>query len=174
MKSEKLERSRALSLIFIGIVMMVTTCAQSAFSADMKAFPATMCITKGSFVSNGLNYLTRGAVFNASSSTTQSVICPVVRDQPTAPYIFIKVVVVDNHPSLNISCEVHANSRSGDTSNKTAVLSTTGASSSAKILTFAPIAEHDYGSYTIACTIPPVDPLAGNASGIGSYLISEP
>ena len=171
MNYEKSKRTRVLFLIVI--VMIAVAGTHAVFAEDIKVFPGTICVGRGSSNSS-INHIADGGVFNSSSSSPLSLVCPVPRDNPTARYDSIKVVVVDQHPSSNVTCEVHANNRSGFESNKSDVLSSSGSLAAGQVLTFAPIPEFDYGSYTILCVIPSVDPLDGGASGIASYLISEP
>ena len=173
MNYKKINRIRGLSLTLITMIMIVAAGNRNAFTADMKVFPGALCVGQGDFNSS-INYVSSGGVFNSSSISPRSIICPVVRDNPTARYEYIKVVVIDRHPSLNVACEVRANSRSGQDSNKTVELSSSGSLTTGQVLTFAAIPDYDYGTYTINCVIPPVDPLHGGASGIASYSISEP
>jgi hypothetical protein len=176
MSFEKLKQIRVLFITLIAVLMILAAAGnRAAESSDIKAFPGAMCVEKTP--GNDFYHSPFGSLLNAHVDSTLGAVCPIVRDNPTDPYVFVKVVVVDRHSSANITCQVFSNSRSGQTHYSTSVLSSSGDSASPQVLSFDPIPEYDYGSYTIYCVVPPFEDSSSNSgkpSGIGSYLISEP
>jgi hypothetical protein len=145
-------------------------CAPTA-QADDKVYPASMCVKV--FATGTVEYNASGRIFNPSSNSAVTVLCPIVRDNTTAPWTTIEVVVFDQHPNLNVSCTAFSFRRDGVAANSI-VRTSAGSSTNAQTLSFGSVAEFDRGYFFLRCVIPQSAPTSGALSGIASYFIQEP
>ncbi|WP_437607346.1 hypothetical protein WMF20_42025 [Sorangium sp. So ce834] len=156
------------STSMLGLLALASSLAHAA---DSKVFPATFCRQAGS--SSAVSYDINGRVHNPTAST-QTVICPIVRDVTDSKWNQLTVVVADRHYSENVSCR--AWSAQTDGLGWYQQTNTTGSFPdwwSAQELTFGtqPTERHD-GTYYLECSIPPR--YSGLDSGVLSYRITEP
>ena len=142
----------------------------TAWAIDNTTFPGAMCIRNSDQPGGSAHFGNSARLFNTSTTTALNVICPIVRDNTTTPWASVQVTVIDQHVSQNVSCRALSFSRDGTTTLQTAVLSTSGNSSSGKVINFGAIGEFDNGYHFLRCHLPPK---GAEASAVASYLISE-
>jgi hypothetical protein len=170
-----------LFIIFSAIVLsgVLSAPTAQAFPGDEKVFPASMCVR----ISGGTPfYGDTGVLFNASRTSSMTVVCPLVRDDVLNRWDNVEVATIDGHPDAAVRCQGFSNSRDGSIHSRTEPKMTVGPGlgpSNNTILVFPAIpAAEDRGSFIVRCTIPPnaSDPppgFPGGVSGLVSYLIAE-
>lgn len=149
--------------------------ASGAEAGDAKVFPGTMCVQEGS--TSTIVYNGEGRLLNYSSSPV-AVICPIVRDITTAPWLSVEVVVADRSTAADVSCTAVSAQHDGLYGGfNPQTKKTTGADYDwwvSRTLVFGPPSqERDNGTYFVRCTIPGKQP-GWDPSGIYSYRIHEP
>jgi hypothetical protein len=157
----------ALTLLLVG--------ASGAVAADAKVFPGTMCVQEGS--TSTAVYNGEGRLLNYSSSPL-TVICPMVRDNTTAPWQSVAVVVADRSTAADVSCTAVSAQHDGLWGGfNPETKKTTGADFDwwvSRTLSFGPPSqERDNGTYFVRCTIPGKQQ-GWDPSGVYSYRIVEP
>jgi hypothetical protein len=159
----------------LAAVALLLAGASGAAAGDTKVFPATMCVQEGStstIVRNG-----EGRVLNYSSSPV-TVVCPIVRDNTTAKWYSVAVVVADRSTAADVSCTAVSAQHDGLYGGfNPETKKTTGADFDwwvSRTLVFAPQSqERDNGTYFVRCTIPGKQQ-GWDPSGIYSYRTDEP
>ena len=159
-----------LATLSAAMVMSAALGAPTAWADDTKTFPGAMCLRNSDHTGGSAYYGSSARLFNTSTTLALNVICPIVRDNTTSPWLSVQVTVIDQHVSQNVSCRALSLSRGGTTTFQSAALSTSGNSSSGKVINFGPIGEADNGYYFLRCQLPPK---GADASAVASYLISE-
>jgi hypothetical protein len=156
----------------LAVLVLLFGVAFGAEAADEKVFPGSLCVRLGT--NNSIYYTGSGGIANPST-TTVTVVCPIVRDSVTANYSSVKVVVQDLNPSTNVACSVHATSQTGFLWHAYPNNPLPPNYSNSQLYTFnigqLPQAI-DRGSYFVTCDLPPV--YNGGTSGVFSYRIDEP
>lgn len=143
------------------------TTAAYAFPGDEKVFPASMCIR----ISGGTpSYNSNGQLFNTSSTTSMTIVCPLVRDDVLGQWDAVQVIAIDQHLSEGVSCRGVSARPDGNTLVQTSFRTTSGNSSSGQPLLLPGASEVDRGAFFVRCIIPVV---GAAASGVASYLIAE-
>jgi hypothetical protein len=141
--------------------------AGAAHAQDSKSYPGTMCQASGT--QQTLSYGLSGIANLGDGS--MSAICPLVRDNLSAPWDRVTVYVRDRHTTQNVCCTAYARNEDG-TAGTNATECTTG--EGYQTLSFASLpGVPDLGPYFVLCQIPGVDP-NGSSSYISSYRIQEP
>jgi hypothetical protein len=162
---------RALYRLRLGTMLALAFLAMGAVQADaqdFQTFPGSNCQAAGS--TQDL-YYSGVTVANRNNSTT-SAVCPVVRSNPTAPWLLIHVYVRDRHSTGNITCVAEARSLTGALS-WTQTRSTLGEGDFTLVFGAPGVDPADFGPYVVICSIPPMEE-ANQPSYITSYLIAEP
>ena len=130
-----------------------------------KIYAASFCETSGTeqkaYVSN--------VIANRTNSTF-SVRCPIIRENPTDPYLRISVTLRDRHDTQDVRCQVvGAKPFGGQFSSP--VESTNGTGD--QVLVFGPINAPDNASYSVVCSIPPMIKI-NQPSYLTLYRVLEP
>jgi len=155
----------------LGAVAVITGAfdAPPAQADDGKIFPGSMCTR---FSGGTANYTSSGRLLNSSAVSTMTVLCPIVRDLASDPWITIEVVAIDQHLIQNVTCRGYSYSRDGGLFGVSALFSTAGNGNAGQVLSSGGgIWEADRGYYFAKCDIPPV---GAAQSGIASYFVLEP
>jgi hypothetical protein len=163
-------RRLLLATVSAVVVMSAGLGASTAGAVDNQTFPGAMCIRNSDQPGGSAHFGNSARLFNTSTTAALNVICPIVRDTTTSPWLSVQVTVIDQHVSQNVSCRALSLSSDGNTTFQTSALSTSGNSSSGKVITFGPIGESDNGYHFLRCQLPPK---GADASAVASYLISE-
>jgi hypothetical protein len=162
--------ARLFSRVRLGAVLALAFLAVGASRADaqnFQTFPGSNCQASGS--SQNLYY--SGVTVANRNNSTSSAVCPIVRSNPTNPWLLIRVYVRDRHSTGNITCVAEARSQTGVLS-WSQTRSTVGEGE--QVLAFgAPgVDPADFGPYVVICSIPPMEEV-NQPSYISSYLIAE-
>jgi hypothetical protein len=136
-----------LGVATLAAVLGFTT--RDAHAVDGKTYPGMMCRTApGSAGSYQLHF---GTVYNNSSTSELSLICPVVHDTGDISSATIKVW--DRHPTIDVFCSVHFENVSGSSVFGSDLDdSSEGSSANIKTLTFGSQTGSDYT--WVECTVP--------------------
>jgi hypothetical protein len=162
---------RLFATLSAGAVMSAVFGASTVHAADDKVYPATHCVFTAGADSTPW-YGPAGQVFN-QGSTTAHVRCPTVRDNGVTSWTTVQVVVIDQSFNADVNCRAVSASRDGTSSLRSSYRTTSGNSSTGKVLSLTPPTAFSAGSYMIECQIPPQNS-EGIHSGIASYYIVEP
>ena len=160
-----------LVLVAAGAAATLSLLAAPAI-ADVKIYPAASCNFAPPAVPG------RMSVYNPSLTLSSSVICPLLREHPTAKPISIVVSVIDNSSLLTgkgaVKCYALAVNRFGTQTSQGAVFMTTGTNSAGSLLALPiPAAQFADGAYSVICTLPQRG--AGDASSsIATIRVTEP
>ena len=160
--SHHLRLGTVLALAFLAVG------AARADAQDFQTFPGSNCQASGS--AQDL-YYSANTVANRNNSTS-SAVCPIVRTDPTNPWLLIHVYVRDRHSTGNITCVAEARSLTGALS-WTQSRSTVGEGEFTLVFGAPGVDPADFGPYVVICSIPPMEEV-NQPSYISSYLIAEP
>lgn len=143
----------------------------AAHAADRKVQPGHMCVRDYS-TSGGIFYTDSvGGVWNDSTTSTLTVLCPFVRDNESSPWISITARVRDLHGGDQLCCTAYSRSELGALSSSNQQC--TGITNNLTSLTFPSLIDSNNGYFYLRCVIPPKTSTASR-SGIWSYRIDEP
>lgn len=150
--------------------------APAAQAADTKIQQASTCFrTAGAAALVGVE--SGGRFYNASSVLEVSISCPILRDNPAAPPLAIRVGVRDVSSTVvgtsNISCRVQSASQTGTTGFAGAFVSTAGVNSAGQVLNLPIPVVPANGTLSVFCTIPRRGLFDPN-SWVASIFIDEP
>lgn len=136
-----------------------------AKAQDAKSFPGTFCQATGSVQDV---YYSNSEVANRTVAS-QSVVCPIVRDNVLQPWQWLAVRVRDRHVGQDVTCVAYSLNLDGNT-----VWSQTRSSAGVGFdtLFFNVPLEANYGTYTLVCQLPPMQ-LVNQPSYISTYAIQE-
>jgi hypothetical protein len=153
----------------LGVLAAVVLCpggTSGAEAQDAKTFPGSTCQASGS--SQNLYY--SSSLLANRTASTQSAVCPIVRDNVTQPWQRLAVRVRDRHDTQNVTCMAYSRDLDGTT-----VWSQgqSAAGEGFQTLTFNIPTESDWGTYTLVCQLPPMQDV-NQPSYIATYLIQEP
>jgi hypothetical protein len=153
--------------ISLGILTAVAVClggTSGALAQDAKTFPGTFCQASGS--SQDM-YYSNSEIANRTAAT-QSVICPIVRDNVAQPWQWLAVRVRDRHATQDITCVAYSQNLDGTT---VWSQSRSSAGEGFATLFFNVPLEQSFGTYTLLCQLPPME--ANVPSYISTYAIQE-
>ena len=91
----------------LGVLTAFVLClggTSGAEAQDAKTFPGSLCQASGS--SQNLYY--SSSVLANRTASTQSAVCPIVRDNVTQPWQRLAVRVRDRHDTQNITCVAYS------------------------------------------------------------------
>ena len=168
--SQRLHRKRLPGLLVTAFALLVVS-ASNAQAINGKVYPGDMCQELGSksFMRYG-----EGGIHNDTTSARR-VVCPLVRDTVKKKWKSLHVVVVDQHPTEDVTCRAYSAQRDGLGWFQTN--SSSEAKPGVQTLTFgSQKVERDYGSYYLICRIPAAyypKKFSGRISRILSYRINE-
>lgn len=169
----------AFALLLAGASNAVAGCTdEEIFTVDTKVFPGTMCRQLGA--ASTVYYDGNGRVLNPSTSSV-TVICPIVRDASTEKWARIRVVVADRNPNANVTCSARSNQTDGlgwsyNPNNPLPAGFFDLNWWVSKTLEFSPpVDERDEGTYFVSCTIPRRYSNGSQVydSGVYSYRVHE-
>jgi hypothetical protein len=149
---------------------------QHASATDVKIYPATMCMEYG----DGSYYQTArwsaGSIVNLSPTYSASLLCPVVRDNTTKGWEYVRVSVTDRHQYQDISC-LFAGINPTRTINYQIKYST-GTGNQNLFFQNGSCGNSCIGdgaqSYLLSCVIPPKQSASVSPSEILLYVVGEP
>lgn len=149
--------------------------ATGAEAVDRKTLPGHACQP----ISNSAAFIVSGiALLNPSSGAgSNTFVCPFPRDIPIASPLPTQIIggavyVVDNHPSLAVTCSMRSYTKTGAVFAAPVIRSSSGAAAGAQLLSFAGMPGAVEGAYDFSCSIPPTTS-DGKRSGIFTYSITE-
>ena len=142
--------------------------ATRADAQDFQTYPGSSCQASGS--AQDL-YYSANTVANRNNSTS-SAVCPIIRTNPSDPWLLVRVHVRDRHSTGNITCVAEARSLTG-TLVWTQSRSTVGEGEFTLSFGAPGVDPPDFGPYVVICSIPPMEEV-NQPSYISSYLIAEP
>lgn len=143
----------------------------AAFAQDAKIFAGAECVRSNSTSAANYNYY---AIRNTGTSS-QTVLCPIVRDDTTGSLAAASVWVKDVTSSGSVSCTLWSCDPSGTSCGTSGTLSSSGSSSTAQelVLTGLPSGV-SYGSYVLYCSLPAkTSSTTAPYSEIDTYIIEE-
>lgn len=158
-----------LHMLLIALPLLASA-YQPAHAIDGKTLPGAACqpLNKDSlfFISS------TGVLFNTSTTTFLTVICPVVRDTIASNGISsAQIRAIDNNTTFGVSCTLDSrNASAGLTSSRTAN-SAAGTNPSPQTLSYFGLSSSSGGYYMFRCTIPPQQ--TAGTSGIVMYRVDE-
>jgi hypothetical protein len=175
--------TRALAAPFLMAMVMSVTTTSSAFAADVKTYPAQLCVKEG-FNQGELSVGAFGEISNQSTTSALKVTCPIVRDDfdggfPVSAFVTVK----DLNPGAafqdNFVCaftETNISHQHLNIDNR----STTGTTSGAfQVVGFGPFNNTNSAAYyRLTCSIPraipnPANPNAKITSSMRTYTVTE-
>ncbi len=160
---------------------IAVTLAIGPAHADKKRYPASMCVPWGgprpilhfsSLVATKPPCTHPSGCPDADQQNINFVDCPIVKDNPFTGTNAVQVIVVDQHPVLDIKCWVTSVVWNGSTFlDKSDSRTSSGASSQPQTLSYGPqlpaISSSTEPHWYISCGIPP-------GSSLISYFVDEP
>jgi hypothetical protein len=150
----------ALALLFMG--------AARAEAQDFQTFPGSTCQASGS----AQNLYYSGVTVANRTNVASSAVCPIVRTNPTDPWLLIRVYVRDRHSTMNVTCVAEARTLTG-TLSWSQTRSSVGEGEQILAFGVPGVDPADFGPYVVVCSIPPMEEL-NQPSYITSYVIAEP
>jgi hypothetical protein len=174
-------RARMVRLLVAALLAaLVVPLAGEPASADLKRYPASMCIHWAG-PRPALNFSSILATKppcshpsgcpDADRENINHVDCPIVKDNPFVGTNRVEVVVIDRHPALDVACSVTSAAWNGSAFlTASDVRSSAGAGGQPQTLSFGrqlpALPSGTEAHWYISCAIPP-------GSSVVSYLIDE-
>jgi hypothetical protein len=150
------------------VLALLVVGASQAGAQEFQTFPGSACQASGS--TQDL-YYSANTIANRNNSTS-SAVCPIVRTNPTSPWLLIHVYVRDRHSTGNVTCVAEARSLTGALT-WTQTRSTNNEGEFTLVFGAPGVDPADFGPYVVICSLPPMEEL-NQPSYISSYLIAEP
>ncbi len=155
----------------VGLAAFATLTPAPAHAAVV--FPGASCRAVGQDNGN-VQYDVNGRVYNRGTSPV-TVVCPIVRQNETAAWSSLKVVLANRNSSQTINCKAYSGQVDGNGYAQS--LNSTAYNPEwyqFETLTFTPPTfVRAEGTYYLTCTLPPMQTGAANASMIMSYTLAE-
>jgi hypothetical protein len=164
---------RKLSPIILGLGLALALPAVAG-AANLQVFPGSMCVRDNGAGIGGTPSLDGTIHGNVNATGELTLLCPIVRDNITQPFLSVAAVVRDRSLDRQVSCQLFSRTPVGGLLGSTTKASGTQAADAGDFtLGFTtPLAQVAGGYYYLRCSIPRQVP--GQApSGIMSYRIDE-
>lgn len=147
--------------------MIVLLCSAKSAMADSRMYPASTCYPLDP-VEATYNY----GYSNLSTTSSATIICPLVRLQDTSPWTSITASLYDRNSSSEVSCEVWTSNRDGTGGVFTPIASS---GNSASVQNVSVTASNSWANATsqvvIKCIIPPYT--GSGASHVVGFSVSD-
>jgi len=153
----------------VPLALAVSILASPTLAADGKTMPGSACQPEDEARPRTL-YRGSGAIANLGS-TTETVICPVVKDLSKITRAVVMVIDRNPDPGADVACELDT-VRSDGTTQSGRGLASTGSFPVAQALNFPAQSAAANGSYDLVCTLPPPNAAFG-AFAIINYTVVE-